>query len=1124
MRYRALVILMWGLAGTAWGQPADPAVKWVFEAQSNLYAPPLVADVHPAPGLETILGDSEAKRLLCLDARGAVLWEYRGGWKKRLISAAALRPARGDQPAALAVANADGRLCCVDAQSGREFWQREVGAVEWGGALWADLDADGAPEIVVGTDNQGIIALNADGATRWTYRGPEGAGPPNVRAPLAAADIDRDGRAEVFGCGAYGLFCLNPDGALRWETITGDDFTGSPVVADADRDGRAEVYAASANDAALWSLDADTGAIRWTEAMLSGTDAYPGSALAVGDLDQDGRAEIVSGGTKGQLHAYAADGALLWVYAIAKPAHLCASLGDVDGDGRIETLAASGDHYLYCLDERGGLKWKFGTELRLVHPPTLADIDQDGLTEILVCGSDHQLRCLTLGGRYQPGLIPWPSRRFDAAQSGASFGVEPAPLAARVLVSRSLFAFGDFEQDKTVDAMSPYPKESEILKRRQQVPRGWRTGGSGGDWGLDGAAAFSGKFSLRVANGLEVSTALIPLEAGLRTVLVMVRAQGSPGKPPEIEWVGSEGRVAVTAIEPGPDGASPPWREYRAEALTPPRAARWMRLSLTAPRYAESWFDGIEITGSFDEPRTVRPLVNQVGYDLGSPKTFVVQSNWKGERAEFVLLREDGVEAFHGTLEPKGRIQGHFGQDWGFEYWQGDFSAFEEAGRYRIRVTMDGVEDTSWPIEIGGNVLWSRTSRPAYRFFYYQRCGIEIPGFHGACHLDDAAGADGKAQYELWGGWHDAGDYNKYHNAPYVWGLARAYGCAEAGFRAQDEDGNGSSDFFDEIVWGGEHLRRMVAPDGSAYGPITSGYGYWGPPELETDNIPGTGDERRLSGQDTGADPGQHHAALARIAVYALDPQPWIEPAARGLAWAVQHGQRGLLQFSTATDLFAVTRNPPYATLAKETFPAISAAADVVDAVRRYDAVFGEDHREALRTALVARAEEMLPLAANPFGVYTFGPVDRPNFFGTHADQGGWHVGTSSYLLEAANLVALAYQYEPDPRFLRFVYDQFNWTLGVNPFDISLMEGQGSAFPPSYHQRLTFGGVPRGAIPGSVVNGITWRGPGDDRPFFDMSGVDIPAFEPNEVWLPHNTAYVNAVANLHAARKAAGGK
>ena len=77
------------------------------------------------------------------------------------------------------------------------------------------------------------------------------------------------------------------------------------------------------------------------------------------------------------------------------------------------------------------------------------------------------------------------------------------------------------------------------------------------------------------------------------------------------------------------------------------------------------------------------------------------------------------------------------------------------------------------------------------------------------------------------------GDYNKYNNAPYVIGLAQAYERDRASFDREDLDHNGRGDFLDEILWGGDCVRRMIAPDGSAYGEINSGYGFWGPPQLE---------------------------------------------------------------------------------------------------------------------------------------------------------------------------------------------------------------------------------------------------------------------------------------------------
>ena len=204
--------------------------------------------------------------------------------------------------------------------------------------------------------------------------------------------------------------------------------------------------------------------------------------------------------------------------------------------------------------------------------------------------------------------------------------------------------------------------------------------------------------------------------------------------------------------------------------------------------------------------------------------------------------------------------------------------------------------------------------------------------------------------------------------------------------------------------------------------------------------------------------------------------------------------------------------------LAKDLFPEISANAALVDAVRTYDRLSGKitPRRCALRsppTPIISSRWRK-----NPFGVLTFGDKEHPNFFKTPNDRAGWHVGTTMYLMEAAELAALAYAYTPDPRYLAFVYDQFNWTLGMNPFDLSLMEGCGDAFLPTYHNRYTFSGVKRGAVPGGIANGVTWRAVGDDRPHVDLSGVDIPDYEPNEFWLPHNTNYLKALTALRQAR------
>ena len=59
--------------GTATSFAAQPEVKWEYEGLSNLYPPPLVADMAPDSGLETIIVNAEARRVRCIDCASQII-------------------------------------------------------------------------------------------------------------------------------------------------------------------------------------------------------------------------------------------------------------------------------------------------------------------------------------------------------------------------------------------------------------------------------------------------------------------------------------------------------------------------------------------------------------------------------------------------------------------------------------------------------------------------------------------------------------------------------------------------------------------------------------------------------------------------------------------------------------------------------------------------------------------------------------------------------------------------------------------------------------------------------------------------------------------------------------------
>ena len=84
-------------------------------------------------------------------------------------------------------------------QDGKTLWHAALSGRCFAGAVLANLDGKGLPEVVAG-DAQGTIrawkALDGTPLTGWPYTVANGAGGNEIRA-LAAADLDRDGADEV---------------------------------------------------------------------------------------------------------------------------------------------------------------------------------------------------------------------------------------------------------------------------------------------------------------------------------------------------------------------------------------------------------------------------------------------------------------------------------------------------------------------------------------------------------------------------------------------------------------------------------------------------------------------------------------------------------------------------------------------------------------------------------------------------------------------------------------------------------------------------------------------------------------------------------------------------------------
>ena len=228
----------------------------------------------------------------------------------------------------------------------------------------ADVLGDGVPTIVVGTHDQGVVALvRPDGASGFSVK-----------------ELDREANT----------------------------FVHEIEVGDLDGDGVREIYATPSRPNVLDGTPQPGSVVRYVPARGEGRTVFAdlgdrhAKEILVTDMDGDGKDELyasveaVSGGSV-EIRRYRAgtpsdDGETIAVL----PDQLCRCLtaGDVDGDGRREIVAAPAKAGLWLLRPGPpGSSWQrdkiAADSSGFEHAALLADLDENGRDELYVA-SDEQ--------------------------------------------------------------------------------------------------------------------------------------------------------------------------------------------------------------------------------------------------------------------------------------------------------------------------------------------------------------------------------------------------------------------------------------------------------------------------------------------------------------------------------------------------------------------------------------------------------------------------------------------------------------------------------------------------------------------------------------------------------------
>jgi hypothetical protein len=242
----------------------------------------------------------------------------------------------------------------------------------------------------------------------------------------AVADLDGNGTYEVIG-GQYTFTILNgTDGSLVKRVGTTDNrIWPGIVVSDLEPDGKLEIV--TAKSGGYVSVYDYAGNLKWSKQPTPGSELR---SLAVSDLDGNGSLEVLVASTRSsnQWYVYNANGTLYPAHwpqlAPSSPGYAAGcyneniGVGDLDGDGRGEIIGPNDTHYLDAFQDDGSQmpanimygankfwsqvgvhvdQWvdlrgyaNCGTENRpnfANTAPTIADVNGDGVQEVVVVGN-----------------------------------------------------------------------------------------------------------------------------------------------------------------------------------------------------------------------------------------------------------------------------------------------------------------------------------------------------------------------------------------------------------------------------------------------------------------------------------------------------------------------------------------------------------------------------------------------------------------------------------------------------------------------------------------------------------------------------------------------------------------
>jgi hypothetical protein len=308
----------------------------------------------------------------------------------------------GDGKAEILVGSTDSNVYALNSEA-KELWRFSAGGATGTPAVF-DLLCDNTTQILFASKDGKVYALDSNGSLLWSYQ-TNG----SISSTPMAVNVNYLPELEVVASSDdKNLYILDAQGNKIRSHVIADSFLSTVCIGDVNLDGKPDYFMGAFNNKmdSLISpqnrrLAFDTGGSVTTPVYVpGGIDGRPRVIISSGDgrvysLKYEEYTKIPDGG-----HEIVNYSSLTkeWQYNLSGEVSSSPAVSDLNGDGFSEVIIGTNSKVLYILDPLGKLLEKHSINGKILSSPVTADLDGDGFPEILMGSSDGLFSILNGSG------------------------------------------------------------------------------------------------------------------------------------------------------------------------------------------------------------------------------------------------------------------------------------------------------------------------------------------------------------------------------------------------------------------------------------------------------------------------------------------------------------------------------------------------------------------------------------------------------------------------------------------------------------------------------------------------------------------------------------------------------